>query len=114
MGSYITLGTVLERKGCRMVQYQIVNGPSKRDLELALFDGDSQHRRHVVFSFEEHYGESGKSIALTVRAFILNGVSREDGSGESWLINGYFAGAYPPIPIKGYFSTKTRKGHLEF
>ena len=85
-------------------RFEILEGPSKLDLMLGLFDGTSTKPRLVLFSLWD-----GAS-AWTVTSVLLSGVSREDGSGESWIFTGCTNGK----SIKGYFSTKTRKGHLEY
>ena len=89
-------------------QFAIVDGPAKWDFCLALFDGDSNHRRKVGFTITVN------NFRDPVQVFI-NKVGREDGSGESWLFWGYVAEGLRPEPeVYGYFSTKTRRGWLKF
>ncbi len=98
----------------------VVNGPSKFDLMMALFTRKPQ-KPTVTFALE--HAKEGYLATIT-------GVSEEDGSGESWNIRGflqdiYFAGdGLSPLhgallkvsrqPFKGYFSTADRKGWLTF
>lgn len=79
----------------------IVEGPSKFDLMLALFDGNG---RTVTFrtSFDD---------VLRAR---IHSVGIEDGSEESWLISG----SYPWLDgatclFEGYYSTRRRTGYLK-
>ncbi len=89
-----------------MARYEIEDGPSKWDLILAIFDGDSNHRREVTFSIE--------CPGFNERGFTLNGASREDGSGDNWIIHGYCSAETKGGKMSGFYSTKTRKGWLEF
>ena len=89
---------------------KITEGPSKWDLMLALFDHKPRSRR-VTFKLEG--GQEFQLLVLRVQA--------EDGSGESWNIDGHaepLPGKILPIGIKWgpssmiYFRTDSRKGHL--
>lgn len=80
-------------------QPDITAGPSKFELMLALFDNTSAQERTVRFGVVQGALKS----RLTV---LVNAVEREDGSGESWIIEGMCHGD----PIEIYFSTKTRTG----
>jgi len=82
-----------------MARHNIIDGPSKFDLMVSLFVGDSVHRHDVKFSFQE---DSEASI-------VINDVKRESGNGETWFIIGYCEHK----KVKGYYSTQTRKGWLE-
>jgi len=84
--------------------YSIQNGPSKFDLMLSLFDGTSTNPRLVEFHVVREH-----SVSILVFSVLLVGVQREDGSGESWLFTGHHDGKR----VKGYFSTKTRRGRVE-
>lgn len=84
-------------------QYQIVTGPSKWDLMQALFEGNSDSQKPVIFTVE---GIGNIEVQI-------NDVGREDGSGESWLIKGYERLLGSTLrPVKGYFNTRSRKGHI--
>lgn len=89
------------------LSFRIVNGPSKFDLMLSLFDGNQTPRRTVSFQLE------GVEMHIPV-AIVM--IEQEDGSGESWNFKGQtrFEGAKGSFHIKGYFATKGRCGHLEF
>jgi hypothetical protein len=80
---------------------KISKGPSKFELMLGLFDGDCANPRFVYFTL---LGGCPDPWPI-----LLSGVSRKDGSGDNWL----FAGYYDGHKVKGYFSTKTRKGCIE-
>ncbi len=81
----------------------IVSGPSKMELMLALFDSSNQRERPVEFTTQDRGGES---YAYDVR---ITQVGKEDGSGESWLFEGYTQSGRP---VGGYFSTTRRRGHM--
>lgn len=93
-----------------MARLNIVNGPSKFEVILSLFDGNAQNRRPVnLVLMTEKTGIFG-------RDFFFDSVEREDGSGECWN----FSGLYKPelqsdrlVRAHGFYSTQTRKGFLE-
>ena len=86
----------------------IVNGPSKFDLMLALFDGAYVNQRKIWFTVLDN------SLSRTTLSITLNSVAKEDGSGESWLFDGcLYTTDYGSRPVTGYFSTKNRKGWIE-
>jgi len=87
----------------------ITSGPSKMDLMLSLFD-HKPVRRHVILR--------GKHESYSV---LIDSISIEDGSGESWLFAGQArrtVGFFTPNPpyhkVSGHYRTDTRKGHMEF
>ncbi len=82
---------------CRMAS-QIVNGPSLLDLVLSLLEGDMKIRKQVIFTL---------AGGVTFNLFV-NGLVREDGSGESWIINGYEPGHVAPVRM--YYRTDRRTG----
>ncbi|MDO8559421.1 MAG: hypothetical protein Q7S23_00075 [bacterium] len=93
-------------------QHAIVDGPSKWDLMLSLFDGDCDHRRPVAFKVRRANGFE-YSVAVTI-----NEVGREDGSGENWNIHGYLnsdpTGMFKAgVPVRCFFTTKRRTGWLK-
>lgn len=89
----------------------IIDGPSKFDLMLALFDGYQNNEgvrsiRRVVFV---------TNLGQPVRAQITS-CAIEDGSNESWLISGNFVPVADPsvaFSFSGYYSTRRRKGYLQ-
>ena len=95
-------------------EYQIIDGPSKMDLMLGLFDNSNKHPRTVEFTIApvivnvlpDVLGEKEQ-----VSVFV-DSVQAEDGSGESWNICGRCADKRGKVKI--YFSTQRRAGHLEF
>jgi hypothetical protein len=72
---------------------------------LSLFDGTSTKPRLVEFHVVREHSVS----PLIIFSVLLVGVQREDGSGESWNFTGY----HYDVPVKGHFSTKTRRGWVE-
>jgi len=87
--------------------YAIVDGPGKWDLMLSLFDSTVSHPRPVSFrvSIKEPITEN----------VVITQLGREDGSGESWIFEGY---AIPEegrnLAVRGWFSTHSRKGHIKY
>lgn len=91
---------------------EVVEGCSKMDLMLALFDSRSGNRRYLCFTLGN--GREAKVSVVSVGA--------EDGSGESWNIEGFLwklksSDGFETMMSKGrkikmYFSTKNRKGML--
>lgn len=96
---------MLDAKGLNTMR--VLNGPSKFDLMLSLFDGNQHPRRTVSFQIEGFKKEV--TVAIT-------SVQQEDGSGESWNWEGFlrFAPETKAIRTKGYFSTKHRTGYFKF
>lgn len=90
------------------IRADIHAGPSKFDLMLALFDRAGSRPRSVQFT-----AGPGHSLVDVV----ITGVSMEDGSGESWLFEGY---ERPPrdrgttTPLCGSYRTNTRAGWLSY
>ena len=88
---------------------QIVKGPSKWDLSIALFDSQQVNPRHVEF-----IGQDGQKYAASLQT-----VQREDGSGESFNIRCYFRpvvkGEKVPSPSRDadiYYRTDRRTGFI--
>ena len=86
-------------------QLDIVEGPSKMDLMLALFD-NFRGGREVFFHF----------VAKQSSAVCITGVKLEDGSRERFLFEGYTPAAKGGLsaPVNGCYDTKTRKGWIKF
>ncbi len=85
----------------------ISGGPSKFDLMLSLLDGSNAAgtRRRVSFMVDD-IGEI---------EVVVNRLSREDGSGESWNFEGFaqtFGPSYSYDKVEGYFSTRSRRGTI--
>lgn len=84
--------------------FNVVGGPSKFDLMVSLFEGNPQHRRTVAFKLEGLRQEV--HVAIT-------GVQQEDGSGESWNIEGWVKGE-PSAHVKAYYTSRGRSGYFRF
>jgi len=102
-----------------MTHVRIVNGPSKFDLMVSLFDGDCNHRREVKFHTERPEKSPHRSglmdypiMVNTYPAIVINGIERESGGGENWNFQGFLLGV-DCCNVKGYYSTQTREGWLE-
>lgn len=80
----------------------IVNGPSKWDLMLALFDVDDNGRPRLIdFTYDDGSLETCRVVSILA----------EDGSGESWMIEGRTN--FKNLIFKALFSTRTRRGRIE-
>lgn len=89
-------------------RFNIVNGPSKFSLMVALFDATSANQRYVSFTI------LANSLTKMTISVSLNSATREDGSGQNWLFAGYLSIAnHDNKSVKGYFSIKNRKGWIE-
>jgi hypothetical protein len=93
-----------------MARFVIVNGPSKFDLMVSLFDGDFQRRKEITFTVP-----TGVALPPMVVTATISGAEREDGSGESW---NFRAMVFIPNHCSwekatGYYSTKTRQGFFQ-
>ncbi len=91
-----------------MAHPAILNGPSKWDLMLSLFDSREVNLRVVSFTVES--GDKKFQLDVTVSEVV-----REDGSGESWLLQGY------TVPTAGFrrefkawYRTDRRVGWIEW
>ncbi|MCX6720423.1 MAG: hypothetical protein NTW11_01305 [Candidatus Staskawiczbacteria bacterium] len=105
-----------------MARFTITNGPSKWEFILAIFDGDSRARRAVTFvlndprrELSEDYGEVVLDDANPpYLTFVINGAERVDGSDDNWHFKGFYPHATGHIFARGTFSTKDRKGWVEW
>jgi hypothetical protein len=88
-------------------QFVIENGPGKFDFMLSLFDNIGHRPRTVGFTLQ------GITQPLAVS---IDSIAREDGSGESWNFKGTLRDSATELyfSVEGYFSSKTRKGHMRF
>ncbi len=84
-------------------QHTIVNGPPKFDLMVSLFEGNPTPRKTVSFLTDR----GSINVAITA-------IAQEDGSGESWLFEGYSTTRSSHRRVKGWFSTKSRAGTMDF
>lgn len=86
----------------KKMTFHIKGGPSKFDLMFSLFDGNTKFpRRTVDFKIE------GSDKVVTVA---IHSVQREDGSGESWNLEGNITNYTRGFGFEAYFSTSTREG----
>ncbi len=88
------------------MQRTIIDGPSKFDLVISLFHGDSQKTRTEVLFYLE------KNPGLLVPTMI-DSVKREDGSGEKWLFKGYVRAGDFHGKVRGYYDTQLRRGWIK-
>lgn len=107
-------------------RYTIVNAPGKFDLADAFFgkDDDRHHdgRRTVTFEIAPRKaGDEQPHFSGVV--LVVNSLSWEDGSGDSWIFSGYIhtlripSGGNMAIAniskANGWFSTKRRVGWIK-
>lgn len=100
----------------------IVGGPSKYDLMLALFDRSANRSRPVTFSGKLVVGTAGSGSGSGVTwepmfgkpvaklEIHILGVSLEDGSGESYCFTGQ---SEDGRHWKGWYRTDDRHGRME-
>jgi len=101
------------------VTFTVENGPSKADLQTALFHGVTNEQIPVTFRLKATVETAAKrhlndELRLATR-FIktrLLGVKREDGSGESWILEGYLTFDGVEVPFTGYYTSRRRTGHF--
>lgn len=85
------------------MSFHIVDGPSKFDLMVSLFDV-KEPRRTVEFRLE------GVCDSITVA---ITSVQQEESSSESWNIEGLITN-YRGISLKAHYSSCSRNGCLTF
>ena len=98
----------------------IVSAPSKFDLLVAFFDRPNPEklgdRRSVNFTIEgRSCPNSQRQIKIEV---VINSLSWEEGSGESWVFEGYCRTniGQPQnwtLKVKGWFRTTDRRGWID-
>ncbi|WKZ26561.1 MAG: hypothetical protein QY304_00450 [Candidatus Paceibacterota bacterium] len=100
-----------------MTRNRIINAPSKFDLSIAFFDRPNPEqlggRRSVTFTIEGPSCPNGQRQIEVV----INHISWEDGSGESWCFEGYCKTDVgqpqnSTAEVKGWFRTSDRKGWI--
>lgn len=87
----------------------IVNGPSKLDLLTSLAYCYNEQRHLVSFAFNENV----KKASYNRRVNIIS-MSAEDGSGESWSLQGYVQnsnGGFGKL-VSIYYRTDSRTGFI--
>jgi hypothetical protein len=104
----------------------INSGDSKLDLFAQLMNigrRDSDNRRiHSAFSVKTRYEIDFGQLKEQDDKLQIIGMTAEDGSGDGWIITGYYDGhewdaetlAVQPGrgTFEGYYNTRTRKGRL--
>lgn len=107
------------------VTFNVTKGPSKADLQTALFHGATEQQIRITFMLKateetvakRHLSDDLRLATRFVEARLL-GVEREDGSGESWILKGYltFKGGQPDkdqtVAFTGYYTSKHRTGYF--
>ena len=101
-----------------MACLKIVNGPSKWDLMLSLFDDGNPHRRKVTFFLEDprEKAKEPRLQVLLVLEFIIDKLERAAGrrSEGKWDFGGFYLKNDDHYEYaRGSFSTKNRKGWVE-
>jgi hypothetical protein len=91
----------------------ILNAPSKWDLAVAFFSKvEKGCHRTVTFTV---YGPDFPGGTCDIEVGI-NSLKWEDGSGESWLFEGFIKKNNPinlDLKVKGWFRTSDRKGWID-
>ncbi len=86
-------------------EFRITNGPGKFDLMLSVFEG-----KRLKFTLQD------VSQRVCVAAVDIHGVDLEDGSFESWCIEGYMIDLdgqhLKHNGFTGYYHTRDRHGWL--
>jgi hypothetical protein len=97
-------------------RFVITDGPSKWDLMVSLFEGNKTPRTRVRFTVENYPSPGGLLITAEIDVGIV-AIQQEDGSGESWNFQGCTNHTYTNKQvgvIRGYYSTRCRRGSYEF
>jgi len=93
-------------------ELKIVNGPNKMQLIVSLMrprkgafdDTDIDRSTAVRFTTFDHVSDIPGFRAC------INSMGREDGSGNSWNIEGYTIGGSTSSKFKGYYNSRKREG----
>ena len=104
------------------IQVLVTGGPNEMQLQASLmrqsrsrnpYGIDIDKATSVQFTvFSEKYKSLGLPDVPEVTA-VINGMIREDGSGTSWILQGYILNS-PNCNFSGYYSSQFRKGHFTF
>ncbi len=98
------------------MNYKIVRGPSKFELMTALFAGQEITFRTQILtdttSDEAVVIPAGRPSRNPLVKAIVNSVQQEDGSLESWNIEGHIPSEKKEF--KAYYHTGRQSGHIEF
>lgn len=94
-------------------RYEIQRGPSKFDMMVSLFSGAKLDRKTVSLRMRS----TTKFVRDVNVDIVIEGVKREDDSGEEWLFSGVIC-SKDSLPfcegetVKGCFNTSDRRGLL--
>ena len=100
-----------------MARFGITDGPSKWDLVIKHFAEQSRDRRALPFVISDPLcvlSKGGCSNSAYSLSLLINGLERADVSGDDWHFKGVYPLASGPVPVNGYFSTKSREGWVEW
>lgn len=96
----------------------IVNGPSKFDLMVSLFEGSPSPRTTVRFELQsvmpppDLMGPGYEIYKLTNMEVAITSVAQDGGSGECWHIEGHDTEANRRV--KGTYSSQRRHGIIHY
>jgi hypothetical protein len=84
--------------------YSVNAGPELSEMRDSLFVGSNlrQSRQTVAFQLN-------KESMIHV---VINGIHREDGSGDNWIFEGYIPDSDKSLLVKGYYTTERHIGTL--
>ena len=97
-----------------MTRYKILNAPSKHDLDVAFFNKFKGERMTVTFEIQGPLCPKNAKIEV-----VINRLSWEDGSSESWCFEGYAVTGMDGAKmrrqpnVEGWFRTTDRKGWID-
>lgn len=96
-------------------QYVIIAGPSREDLFDALRLRHEDRKVSFTVTFTPQQLDSRINMPNKTFDVFVNGISIEDGSGASWLLNLYEpnGNALGWKYLNGYFNTTTRNGWIK-
>ncbi len=105
--------SVMETTNWQDVQLAITEGPSRESLWLALAHANELSDPHIEFTLKEA-GPVYGTLVEKKRKFILNSLTREDGSGHNWLIELVLVNPEEDEPTQwsGYYDSRRRQGFL--
>ena len=97
-----------------MARYEIVSGPSKWELMIAFFHNEKPSNREDVHL--RAVDKWGKDFAFQIK---INSLTEENWESQIWGFTGKvvyicWEAEKPNTPCKGSFSTRSRKGWIEF
>ena len=96
------------------IKVSIVAGPNEMQLMMSLMRAyKGPYGIDISKATSVYFTTDGKESTMTGGfSACVNGMSRENGSGNSWMLEGYLFD-YPNISgLNGYYNSKTRKGYL--